>query len=73
MLRQACQVAFGQPLELSHHFFAFVHGVETMDPKHDLHLHFQREHVAKRFVPGVDQPSTVHDESGQAWNGLSPL
>ena len=73
VLGKPCHVAFGQSLELLDHFFALVHRIETMDPKHNLHLHFQREHVAKRFVPRVDQPSTVHDERGQAWNETSPL
>ena len=54
MLRQACQVTFGQSLELLHHLFTFVHGVETVHPKHDFHLDFQGQHTAKRLIPGVD-------------------
>ena len=54
MLGQACQVTFGQPLELSHHLLALVHGVKTMDPKHDLNLDFQGQHIAKRLVLGID-------------------
>ena len=65
MLRQACQVAFGQPLELLHHLLSFVHGVKAMDPKHNLDLYFQGQHAAKRFVSGIDQPSAVHDESAK--------
>ena len=49
-----CHGANGQPFELSHHFLAFVHGVETLHPKHNLDLDFQRQHAAKQFVPGVD-------------------
>ena len=61
VLRQACQVTFGQSLELLHHFFTSVHSIEAMDPKHDLHLHLQGQHAAKRFILGVDEPSAVHD------------
>ena len=63
VLWQACRVALGQPLELLHHLLSLVHGVETMDPKHNLDLHFQGQHVAKRLVLGIDQPSAVHDDS----------
>ena len=56
MLGEACQVAFGQPLELSHHLLSLVHGVETLDPKHDFQLHLQGQHVAKRLVLGIDHP-----------------
>ena len=35
-----CHSANGQPSQLSHHFLSLVHGVEAMDPKHDLDLHF---------------------------------
>ena len=58
--REARQIAFRQRLELLHHLLAFVHGVETMDPEHDLNLHLQRQHSTKRFVFRVDQPATVH-------------
>ena len=54
MLRQACDIAFGQCLELLYHLFTFVHRVETLHPKHNLDLDFQGQHAAKRFVPGVD-------------------
>ena len=40
MLRQACELAFGQPLELLHHLLSLVHSVKAMDPKHDLNLDF---------------------------------
>ena len=73
MLRQACQIAFGQPLELLHHLLSPVHGVEAMDPKHDFFLHLQGQHVAKRLVFGVDQPSAVHDDSAKHECGLSAL
>ena len=73
MLRQACQVALGQPLEFSHHLLSPVHGVEAMDPKHDFYLHLQGQHVAKRLVFGVDQPSAVHDDSAKHECGLSAL
>ena len=50
VLGKACEVAFGQPFQLLHHLLALVHGVETMDPKHNLNLYFQGQHAAKRFV-----------------------
>ena len=71
MLRQACQVAFGQPLEFSHHLLSLVHGVEAMDPEHDFYLHLQGQHVAKRLVLGIDQPSAVHDDSAK--HEMGPL
>ena len=40
VLGKAGQIAFGQSLELLHHLLAFVHGVETLHPKHDLNLNF---------------------------------
>ena len=58
--REARQIAFRQRLELLHHFLAFLHGAETMDPEHDFDLHFQRQHSTKRLVFRVDQPATVH-------------
>ena len=36
--REACQITFRQRLELLHHLLAFLHGVETMDPEHNLDL-----------------------------------
>ena len=38
-LREARQVTFGQPLELTHHLLALLHCIEAMDPEHDLHLY----------------------------------
>ena len=73
MLWQACQIAFGQPLELLHHLLSPVHGVEAMDPKHDFHLDLQGQHVAKRLVLGINQPSAVHDDSAKHECGLSAL
>ena len=72
VLWQACQVALGQPLELLHHLLSLVHGVETMDPKHNLDLHFQGQHVAKRLVLGINQPSAVHVDR-QGMNVVSLL
>ena len=63
VLGEACQGAFGQPLKFSHHLLALVHGVETMDPKHDLNLDFQGQHITKRLVLRIHQPSAVHDDS----------
>ena len=60
MLRQACQVTFGQSLELLYHLFTLVHSIETMDPKHDFHLYFQGQHTAKRLIPGIHESSAVH-------------
>ena len=48
------QIAFGQPFELLHHLPSLLYGVEAVHPKHDLNLHLQRQHAAKRFVSGVD-------------------
>ena len=59
MLRQACQVAFGQPLELLHHLLSLVHCVKALDLK---------EHVAKRLVFGVDESFVFHDNDEQATN-----
>ena len=73
MLRQACQVAYGQPLELLHHLLSLVHRVKTGHPKHDFYLHLQRQHVAKRLVLRIDQPSAVHDDSAKHECGLSAL
>ena len=73
MLWQTCQVAFGQPLELLHHLLTLLHGVKTVHPKHDFHLHLQRQHAAKRFVPGVDQPSAVHLDTTKSMRLTSPL
>ena len=73
MLRQACQIAFGQPLELLYHLLSLVHDVKTVHPKHDFHLHLQRQHVAKRFVVRIHQPSAVHDDSAKHECGLSAL
>ena len=63
VLRKPRQVAFGQTLELLHHFLSPVHRVETLDPKHNLNLDFQWEHAAKRFVLRIDQPSAVHSDT----------
>ena len=50
VLRKPCQGAFGQSLELLYHLLTFVHGVKTLHPKHNLHLHFQGQHATKRFL-----------------------
>ena len=68
-----CQAANGQPIQLPHHFLSLIHRVKTLHPKHDLHLHFQRQHAAKRFVPGVDQPSAVHLDTTKSMRLTSPL
>ena len=60
MLWEACEVALGQPLQLAHHLLSPVHGVETVHPKNNLNLHLQGQHVTKRFVLRINQPSTVH-------------
>ena len=72
-LGEACDAALEQPLELLHHLLSLVHGVKTLDPKHDFHLHLQGQHVAKRLVLGIDQPSAVHDDSAKHECGLSAL
>ena len=71
MLGQACQVALGQPHELLHHLLSLVHGVEAMDPKHNLYLDFEGQHVAKRLVLGIDQPSAVHPSGVKTATDLS--
>ena len=60
MLGEACQIAFGQPLQLLHHLLSLVHGVKTVHPKHDLYLDFEGQHVAKRLVFGVDESLVFH-------------
>ena len=70
VLGKPCQIAFGQSLELLHHLLTLVHGVETLHPKHDFDLDFQRQDATKRFVPGIHQPSAVHDDRAQHGMGL---
>ena len=65
VLGKAREITFGQPLELLHYLLAFVHGAETMHPKHNLDLDFQRQHATKRLILGIHQPSAVHDDSAQ--------
>ena len=36
VLGKPCEVAFGQPFQLLYQLLALVHGVEAMDPKHNL-------------------------------------
>ena len=73
MLGEACQVAFGQPLQFSHHLLSLVHGVETVHPKHNLNLHLEGQHVAKRFVLRIDQPSAVHPDTVKIRQLTSPF
>ena len=73
MLGEACQVAFGQPLQLSHHLLSLVHGVKTVHPKHNLNLHLQGQHATKRFVLRIDQPSAVHPDTVSIRQLTSPL
>ena len=72
MLGEACQTAFGQPLQLLHHLLSLVHGVKTVHPKHNFHLHLQGQHVAKRLVFGVDESLVFHVDR-QGMNVASPL
>ena len=67
VLWEACQVAFGQPLQLSHHLLSILHRVKTMDPKHNLDLDLEGQHAAKRLVLGIDQPSAVHLDTTSSW------
>ena len=71
VLGKPCEVTFGQPFQLLHHLLSLVHGVKTMDPKHNLNLDFQGQHAAKRFVLGIHQPSAVHDDSAK--HEMGPL
>ena len=73
MLRQICQGAFGQPLELLHHLLSLVHGVKAMDPKHDLNLDFQGQHAAKRFVSGINESWAVHLDTTKSMRLTFPL
>ena len=63
VLGKPCQVAFGQPFQLSHHLLAFVHGVKTLHPKHNLDLDLQGQHAAKRFISGINKSTAVHVEN----------
>ena len=72
-LRKARQVAFGQPLELTHHLLSSVHGVEAMDPKHDFDLDLEGQHNPKRFVFGIHQPATIHFDTTTSRRLASPL
>ena len=63
MLWQIGQVAFGQPLKLLYHLLSLVHGIKTMDPKHDFDLDFQGQYTAKRFVPRIHESTAVHDDN----------
>ena len=53
VLGKTCEVTFGQPFQLLHHLLSLVHSVKTMDPKHNLDLDFQGQHITKRFVLGI--------------------
>ena len=73
MLGEACQVAFGQPFQLSHHLLSLVYGVKTVHPKHNPDSHFQGEQTVKRLVVGIDQPSAVHPDTINIRQLTSPL
>ena len=47
------------------HLLSLIHSVEAMDPKHNLDLHLQGQHAAKRFVLRINQPSAVHLDSAK--------
>ena len=73
MLGKAGQIAFGQTLKLLHHLLAFVHGIETVHPKHDFDLDFQGQYAAKRFVLRIHESTAVHvDNSVKHGMGVSP-
>ena len=42
--------AFRQLFKFLDHLLPLVHRVKAVDPKHNLHLNLQGEHIAKRFV-----------------------
>ena len=71
MLWEACDIAFGQPFAFLIHLLSLVVGEHALHPKHDLDLHFQGQHVAKRFVLGIHQPSVVHDDNAKHESDLS--
>ena len=48
-----CYGAFGQPSQPAIHLPSLIHGVKTMDLKHDLNLDFQGQHITKQFVVGI--------------------
>ena len=70
---ETCQIASGQPLQPSHHLLSLVHGVKALDPKHNLDLHLQGQHAAKRFVFGINQPSAVHPDTVNIRQLTSPF
>ena len=70
-LWEARQIAFRQPLQLTHHLLAFVYGVEALHPKHNSHLDLQGQHAAKRFVFRIDQPTAVHLNTTSSWEMTS--
>ena len=63
VLGKPCQVTFGQPFQLLDHLLAFVHRIETMDPKHNLDLDLQGQHTTKRFISGINKSTAVHVEN----------
>ena len=71
MFWEACHIAFGQPFEFLIHLLPLVVGEHALHPKHDLDLHFQGQHVAKRLVLGIHQPSAVHDDNAKHESHLS--
>ena len=71
VLWETSQVTFGQPFQLLIYFLPLLVGKNALHPKHDPDLHFYRQHVAKRFVLGVDQPSAVHPNRVKTANDLS--
>ena len=73
VLGKPCHVAFGQSLQLLDHLLTLIHRIETMDPKHNLDLDFQRQYTAKRLISGINKSTAVHDDSAQHGMDLSAL
>ena len=71
VLWEACHIALGQPFGFLQQLLPLVHRVKTLDPKHNLNLHFQGQHSAKRLVFWIHQPSAVYDDSAKRESDLS--
>ena len=71
VLWEACHIALGQPFEFLQQLLPLVHRVKTLDPKHNLNLHLQGQHSAKRLAFWIHQPSAVHDDSTKSESDLS--
>ena len=65
VLGKPCEVTFGQPFQFLIYFSPLLVGKNTFYPKHDSDLDFQGQYAAKWLILGIDQPSTIHDDSAK--------